>query len=127
MPAGDSTSRLKELQCYLELVKEMNAELEGLVQRTGSLIIERRKKLNRLLVEIEKWNLEEQHLTLLEKTLDMLEKSRGVQSKEVATMKKLIDSWEDRLQAVECRLDKMGVVMEPSTSTSMFSKPWLLK
>ena len=127
MPAGDSTSRLKELQRFLELAKERNAELEGLVRWTGSLITEQREKLNRLLVEIEKWNLEEQRLTLLEKTLEMLEKSRGVRSEEVATMKKLIDSWEDRLQAVEHHLHKMDVVMEPSTSTSMFGEPWLLK
>ena len=78
-------------------------------------------------MEIEKRNLEEQRLTLLEKTLEMLEKSQGVRSEEVATTKKLIDSWEDRLQAVERHLDKMGVVMEPSTSTSMFGEPWLLK
>ena len=95
MPAGNSTSRLKELQRYLELAKETNAELEGLIWQTGSLITEQREKLNRLLVEIEKRNLEEQRLTLLEKTLEMLEKSQGVRSEEVATTKKLIDSWED--------------------------------
>ena len=111
----------------MEVVKETNAELEGLIWRTGSLVTEQREKLNRLLVEIEKRNLEKQRLTLLEKTLEMLEKSRGVQFEEVTTTKKLIDSWEDRLQAVERHLDKMGVVMEPSTSTSMFGEPWLLK
>ena len=78
-------------------------------------------------MEIEKQELEEQHLKCLEKTLEMLEQLHGVQHQDVTTMKKAIESWEDRLQAIEDCLDKMGVISEPSTSRSMFSEPWLLK
>ena len=50
-----------------------------------------------------------------------------VNHEDVTTTKKAIESWEDRLQAIEGRLDKMGVISEPSTSRSMFSELWLLK
>ena len=51
----------------------------------------------------------------------------GVWHEDVTTTKKAIENWEDRLQAIEGRLDKMSVISEPSTSRSMFGEPWLLK
>ena len=61
----------------------------------------------------------------------MLEQLCGVRHENVTTMKKAIESWEDRFQAIEGRLDNMGVIhmyiSEPSTSRSMFGKLWLLK
>jgi hypothetical protein len=49
---------------------------------------------------------------LLEKTLEMLEKSCGVRHVEITTTRKVINSWENRLQEVECHLDKMGLGRE---------------
>ena len=71
-----SPTRLRELECCLELAKQMNAELQDLVGHTGSLVADQRQKLDKLLVEIEKQELEEQCLEFLEKTLEMLEELR---------------------------------------------------
>jgi hypothetical protein len=60
-------------------------------------------------VEIEKQELDEQRLVLLEKTLEMWEKSHSVRHVEITTTRRVINSWENRLQEVECHLDKMGL------------------
>ena len=71
-------TRLRELEHCLDLAKQMNAKLQDLIGCTGSLVADQRQKLNKLLVEIEKQEFEEQCLEFLEKTLEMLEQLRGV-------------------------------------------------
>ena len=61
-------------------------------------------------MEIEKQEFEEQHLEFLEKTLEMLEQLHGVRHEDGTTTKKAIESWEDRFQAIEGHLNKMGVI-----------------
>jgi ABC-type phosphate/phosphonate transport system ATPase subunit len=120
-------SRLKELQNILRLAQQGNVHLEDLLRRTSLIIAERRKSLNHLLSEIEKQEWDQvrylQYLKLLEKSMVMIEALRGVQRQEVEVTRKVMESWDERLDRI-ASLDTMG---EPSTSGSMFGEPWLLK